>query len=180
MNGSLKNKLPILALIIAFAVGAALGAGGYALASRLSPGPAPEPVFSVDPKETTAIRIRHPAADGFITICDRERVEYIVGLLNGFKSRSRDEGEKLAGMGSEDYRLEICRADGYDWIAFNTGDEFDFVRIDRPGEIYPDCGYVAYTTEPGYFRELITMPSTDPGELRQPGNPGPTAKPAGE
>lgn len=170
---TVREKPIIIAAITALLIGVVLGVFGYTAWERLRP----MPVFNFDPEETTSIRIRHPAADTAITIRDRERVEYIVGLLNDFTYQSKDEGEKLMGMGSGDYRLEVCRADGSDWLEFNTGPDQDFVRITRPGDRFLTNNYVAYITTPGYFKELLTMPSTDPGDLHEPEHPGPTAQP---
>lgn len=170
------RKLPvIITAIAALIIGAVLGVFGRAAweSSR------PEPLLSLDPGNITQIRIQ--GRDSFsgdsdiITIIDRERIDCIVGLLNGFKSQSQEEFTTSQGCGTQ---LYLYTADGgVTWVYFDTYSDGrpDAVSIGKTGG-----GCTRYETASGYFGDLSKMPSTDPSYLyKEPEHPGPTAQPDG-
>lgn len=143
----------------------------------------PQPLFSFEPEEIKSIRIM--GRDSFsgekgVTICvfDRERVDYIIGLLNGFEIHGSEEFTTPRRCGTE---LSLYFKDGgpanapyvlyFDTYSDGRPDAVSVANADKGG-----C--VRYETAPGYFGELKKMPSSDRGEL-EPERPGPTAGPEG-
>ncbi len=168
------KKLPlIITALAALIIGAALGALGYSLLERSRP----KPLFSFDPKEIKQIHIQAP--DGYddkgdiVMILDRERIDYIVGLLNGFPQKSEEKSTQP----------ESCSIKLY---LYNTNNDVTRMFFDTYTDGTPDVisinnstgGSVRYTTDSGYFKELPEMTSTDPDYFGlEPTNPGPTAQP---
>lgn len=168
----IEGAAMIVAVLAALAVGIALGVFAHTAWEGISP----EPLFSLDPEEITQVHIRNLSAAAEyndVTIIDRERIDYVVELLNGFQSQSSRELEsRLMGW---DSRLELFTPNSITFVYFSTGDSGDSVRIS-----HADNSSTVYETSPGYFRELTRMPSTDPATLyEEPLHPGPTAQPSG-
>lgn len=155
----MKRFIPVILAV--FVLGIALGAGGFAAWEHLRP----EPLFSFDPGGVRYIEIE--GRDSFsgekgmgIKIFERERVDYIIGLLNGFQSQSQEDFDTSRRCGTQ---LSLHTADGdITWVYFDT---YSDGRPDAVSVAHDGGGCTRYETSPGYFGELKKMPGTDPRDL---------------
>lgn len=143
-----KRKAVVLAAA-ALLVGVMLGAVGYTAweSSR------PQPLFSFDPAYITEIRVYGTAAGAgrIAVISDRESIEKIVALLNGFTYKySEVQTEELIGWES---RMELYNPNGVSYIGFSTDNshEYDMVNKMCSGHL------TFYMTDPGYLWEIAEM-----------------------
>lgn len=161
---SKTRKRPIIfAAITALTICLLLGVVGIGAWRLLHP----KPIFNFDAAEISQIQIHGRAGLGgesnIVMILDRERIDYIVRLLNDFSPKSE---EKFAQSKSCATRLSLYTTNGnvtcIYFDAYNDGTP-DAISIEKSSG-----GSTKYTTASGYFWELTKMPSTDPAYFNHP------------
>lgn len=133
----------------ALVLGVVLGTEGYAAWERSRP----RPFYSIDPSEISKVQVQGQAASGHeggdFYITDREQIERIVELLNGFTYGSTEELEPAMGWHSH---LVLFHPNGVYGVFFATGGGTDCIR-----RYAPDGASTLYYTTPGYFEEIAGM-----------------------